>query len=80
LGFLYPLLSTAGATWQLDRDKLRSAYHLRPSIRVCGGSRIGEMTDQRFQNQNELFGKHGDEPPLQIAGYDCVIFEYSLVN
>jgi hypothetical protein len=58
-----------GRTWlrnfrQCDRNVPCSAGHLRPSIRVFG--RIGDVTNERFQNQKELFGKHGF-PSIAIA-------------
>lgn len=41
---------------QFDRNVPCSAYYLRPSIWVSG---ISEVTNERFQDQKELFGKHG---------------------
>jgi hypothetical protein len=42
----------------LDRNVPRSADDLRRSIWVTGC--ISKVTDDRFQKQKELFGKHGE--------------------
>jgi hypothetical protein len=42
---------------QFDRYVPCSAYHLGRAILVLGF--ISQVTNERFQNQNEFFGKHG---------------------
>jgi hypothetical protein len=51
---------------QFDCNKSRPARNFRASVRVYRRSWIGEMINDRFQNQKKLFGKHGEDPPLQL--------------
>jgi hypothetical protein len=65
--FAWPIIGGGG----LDRDVPRSADHLRRSIWVA--SCISEVTNDRFQRQEELFGKHGDYPSIATAWHGYAV-------
>jgi hypothetical protein len=51
---------------QFDWNEARPAHDVRAAIGVRRCSGIGDVINERFQNQKKFFGKHGEVPPLQL--------------